>query len=406
MDVRASLHVAIARECIWIAPLFCVALIALGLLRPLPKIQPPAHYRVVVDSGGTAVKIALPFRGVALATNSFPSSYLEDTRSPESLVYAGKPSDREWFAKSALSWIYPRVLHNEAIWNTRLFQNSSSPFTEIETLLAYDSSVYLGCGGPPDLVRRVGLPVFNCGGSPALRQRLGLPDLKSDVGCGRPPDSMRDRYPQAYLNGGYYSESYLFPPLRLLSALINHPEAAQPRIASYCTAIAALRQELDPATLTSRPRVEAAGEDKGNLARAGMIDVDAERKIPGDDGERMLIRDPDTILLANGPPKEFEEDPRWQGLKAVRNKRVYRRPFLVEWWATGLTFKPIEIRWMAEVAHPERLQPKVRELLRDRVQSEFGYHLSDDQIDNILHVSENSGSVGGEAFYPRGASHL
>jgi hypothetical protein len=71
---------------------------------------------------------------------------------------------------------------------------------------------------------------------------------------------------------------------------------------------------------------------------------------------------------------------------------------MMEWWAGGLTFMPIETRWMAEVAHPERLQPKVRQILRDRMMSEFGYRFSDEQIDLQLHVAENSDSVGTERF--------
>jgi hypothetical protein len=70
----------------------------------------------------------------------------------------------------------------------------------------------------------------------------------------------------------------------------------------------------------------------------------------------------------------------------------------MEWWAGGLTFKPIETRWMAEVAHPDRLQPKVRQILRDRMMNEFGYRFSEDQIDQQLHVTENADSVGIERF--------
>ena len=97
-------------ECLWIAPFLGLALIALGLLRPLPRFPLPAHSRTVVDSGGIPVPIALPFRGIALAPNTFPNGYLENTRSPGLLVYAGKPSDRKRFASDVMSWVYPEVL--------------------------------------------------------------------------------------------------------------------------------------------------------------------------------------------------------------------------------------------------------------------------------------------------------
>jgi len=376
------------RELIWIGPFLCVALIAFGLLRPLPHFPLPAHYRTAMDAGGTPVRIALPFRGIALTPNSFANSYLEDTRSPELLVYADKPS-------GAMSWVYPEVLKNDGLWKTKLFAKTDSPYTEVERLLAYDPSVYVGCGGPRELVLRIGLPVYNCGGSDELRRRRGLADLAANVGCGIPPDPMRIRYGK---RRGYYSESYLFPGVRSYSALIGQPEVAETRIDAYCRAVVDLQEELRPSTLAHRPHVLAEGESAGNLPRAGIIDAAMERDIAGDDAEHLLILNPDMIFLPQGTPREFMHDSRWQGLKAVLDRRVYRRPGLMEWWATGLTFKPIETRWMAEVAHPDRLQPKVRQILRDRMMSEFGYRFSEAQIDQQLHVAENADSVGTERF--------
>jgi hypothetical protein len=386
--------VPIRQEVLWLVPFVCIALIAFGLLRPLPHFPLPEQYRTVVDGGGVPVHMALPFRGIALAKNSFANSYLENTRSPELLVVADKPS-------GVMSWVYPELLKKESLWNTRLFLKTDSPYTEVENLLAFDPSVYVGCGGPPDLVRRIGLPVFNCGGSPAMRKRSGLPDLKSKVGCGSPPDSLESHYPANYVKGGgYYSEGYLFPGLRLYSALVGHPEQAEPRIDAYCQLVAELRQELQPSTLVSRPRVQALGEDGANFPRAGIVNAEVDRKIPGDDAERLLIMDPDMIFITalKASPQKFMDDPRWQGLKAVRERRIYWRPGIPEWWAGGMTFKPIAMRWMAELAHPDRLQPNVREMLRDRMMSEFGYRFSEDQIDQQLHVVENSGSAGAERF--------
>jgi ABC-type Fe3+-hydroxamate transport system substrate-binding protein len=376
------------REFLWLAPFLCIAFFAAGLLRPLPRIPLPADYRTVVDAGGTPVHIALPFRGIALTKNSFANSYLENTRSPGLLVYADKPS-------GAMSWVYPELLKRDSLWNTQLIAKSDSPYTEVERLLAYDPSVYVGCGGPRELVLRIGLPVYNCGGSDDLRRRRGLPDLAAKAGCGTPPDPMQSRYPRKW---NYYSESYLFPGVRTYSALIGSPEAAETRVDAYCQAVADLREELRPSTLTSRPHVLAEGESAGLLPRAGIIDAAMERKIAGDDAEHLLIMNPDMIFLPQGNPRDFMRDPRWQGLKAVLDRRVYRRPGLMEWWAGGLTFKPIETRWMAEIAHPERLQPKVRQILRDRMISEFGYRFTEDQIDRQLHVAENAASVGTERF--------
>ena len=259
-------------------------------------------------------------------------------------------------------------------------------------MLASDPSVYLGCGGPPELVRRVGLPVYNCGGgSFALRR----PDLRKRVGCGLPPDATQRLYPQHYVKeGGYYSESYLFPGLRSLSALIGNPEIAEPRIDSYCQAVIDLQQELQPATLARRLRVSALGEDRGNLSRAGVVDAEWDFNALGDDEERLLALDPDIIFITGlvASPREFMRDPRRQGLKAVLERRVYKR------FGGSIVTKPIAMRWIAEIAYPERLQPKVRQQLRDRILDAFGYRLSEDQIDRMLNVNENSSSAGAERF--------
>jgi len=50
-------------------------------------------------------------------------------------VYAGKPSDRAMFSKGVMSWVYPRVLKNEKLWNDWLFRSMNSPFIEVDGLL-------------------------------------------------------------------------------------------------------------------------------------------------------------------------------------------------------------------------------------------------------------------------------
>ena len=90
------------REFIWLVPFLCIALMAIGLFRPLPHLPGPAHSRQVVDAEGTPVQIALPFRGAVLTFGAHPSAYLAATRSPETLLIAGGKGyvvTREWFAK-------------------------------------------------------------------------------------------------------------------------------------------------------------------------------------------------------------------------------------------------------------------------------------------------------------------
>jgi hypothetical protein len=221
---------------------------------------------------------------------------------------------------------------------------------------------------------------------------IGLPILSVWGSCGGKPKPVACPGSRANPRWSYYSEGVFAIQLRVISDLIDQPELADARIASYCGSIAALQQELQPRTLAYHPRVLMVGQYKGDFARAGVVDADTEREIPGDDAERLLIMDPDMIFFFPGSPKEFMKDPRWQGLKAVRGHQVYR------WAQSDVTFRPAQLRWLAEIAHPDRLQPRVRQLMRDRMREEFGYSLSDDQIDQMLHVNDNSDSVGTERF--------
>ena len=365
------------REVLWLAPYLGIALFALGLLRPLPHLTAPANSRTVIGSDGVPVQIKQPLRGIAFAPPSIPDGYLEDTHSPQLLVYIGNDVERKWFARGPMSWVYSQVLMNNNLWDAKLFRSTGSPYVELETPLVYNASVYLGCGTPVDLMRSVGLPVLTSGST-----------------CGGPKKMLSCPGSPAPPFWSYYPEGPLFIPLRVHTDLIGYPELRNPKMSSYCASLADLQKELQPATLAIRPRALMVGGYKSDFVRAGMLDVTAGQKIAGDDEERVLIMDPDMIFITgtNASPRGFMSDPRHQGLKAVRDRRVYK------WIHGGITYKPAEIRWLAEVAHPECLQSKVRQLLRDRMFSEFGYTLSEDQIDQLLNVRENSSSAGAERF--------
>src|ERR1700685_1116147 len=78
--IMQGMFKVLGRESLWLAPFLCIGLLSFGLLRPLPHFPLPPQSRTVVDITGTPVHIALPFRGIVLAPNSFPATYLEDTR--------------------------------------------------------------------------------------------------------------------------------------------------------------------------------------------------------------------------------------------------------------------------------------------------------------------------------------
>jgi hypothetical protein len=133
------------------------------------------------------------------------------------------------------------------------------------------------------------------------------------------------------------------------------------------------------------PRLGISGATKGHKALGREQDV-----------ERILLMNPDIIIA---DPKDIMSDPRWLGLKAVRERRIYGgtrfSPYI---W--DLNFQPLGMRHLAEVVYPDRLKPKLRGMLRKKFEN-YGYRLKDYEIDWLLNLETNRGSVGYLARFGR-----
>ena len=370
---------AYPRELVWLAPFLCIALMILGLVRPLPKFPVPDHSRVVRDARGMLVHIEMPYRGTALTWGVNVQSYLHESHAPESLLNVWN-NNREHFSKEAISWVYPQVLKNKSLWEGKAASLRLGANAEIESLLAYDPGVYLGIGyGPVPLLRRVGLPA-------------------------------------AYtsLNTKSVDERF-FAPVRVETSVTGHADLGEALIREYRKDFLQLEQELQPATLGKLPRVlplAVSSSDWGQLyvrtsdhefqvfvSRAGLANAADGYESVRTDPERILAMEPDLIFLLWGEnPREFMRDPRWRGMKAVRERRVYLMPGSYPGYVGTMQFRPLWTRWMAEIAHPDRMRPQLRQVLRDHFIREFGYYMTDDQIDGQLHVEENKGSAGYQRF--------
>ncbi|MDR3764714.1 MAG: ABC transporter substrate-binding protein [Acidobacteriota bacterium] len=375
------------RELYWLAPIVGIALLALGLLRPMPHLNPPAHGRTVVDAAGAPVEIEWPYRGTALLGGYFYLTgwYLDSTRAPESLMYAGTAANRKEFTKGLMYWIYPEVERKQGLWGSTAFKRSHGSDVDIESALAYAPGAYLTTGS-----RFTSLP---------LLRSVGLPVL-------------------SYWEPKKIFADVCIDAVRVENRLIGTPERGEVIIARYYEARAELEREywdeMRPSTLGVRPRtalmasfrVDATRGYRGGMTRPaiyhdqiafpsqGMTDATVGWKGGRDDVERILAMDPDIILLQGGDsPEQVMQDPRWAGLKAVRQKRVYRLPGFSN-WGSALVVTPVVVRWIDEITHPDRLQPRVRQMLYDRLLAEYGYKLSEEQIDKFLKLDENRNSAG------------
>ncbi|MGB6942101.1 MAG: ABC transporter substrate-binding protein [Bryobacteraceae bacterium] len=392
MAKRNPLEAAHLGEMIWFVPFVCIGLMALSLVRPRPEFPAPARSRIVIDAQGTKVPVALPFRGSVLAWCGFGAEgYLEKTQAPQTLLDYGGARDRADFARGLMGLVYPQALKDDRLWAgkaTNPYGGLRNHFPDLEFLLAYDAGAYLGdCG--------------NTGVVPLLRT-VGLPGV-------------------LLMSRAKNWDESIFQEARVDTSLVGMPERGEVLIARYRQAFADIQRDLHPETLAYAPRVLIMGTSGKDwrysyvksyrnsyqiyfrpvgIENAARKDNTGERQ----DAERILAMDPDIIFLTGSRdsrnptegPAEFMHDPRWRGLKAVREKRVYR--MLGGGGLGGLIYQPIYSRWMAEVAHPDRMPPRIRQVVRAWIATQFDCRVSDDYIDRLLNVEENKDSAGGERF--------
>ncbi len=358
----------LVRQCrqqlFWLLPFLCIGLIALVPARPAPVFPPPETSRIVVDARGTAVAVPVPLRGVVRG-----SDFLEMTHAPEMVAKVGRFGSRVGFAGSLLGRIYPQILADNALWR----QEGDT----LESLLAEDQGyVYFG---DPNL------------------KRFGLASLE-------------------ILNNPHNHDEHVAEVARAMNAAIGREAEGMERVADYRRRYAELERDLQPQTIVERPRILQMGSAARDWAflfvfgpeysrpeqqeeRLAVANAAAEGANLGryQDAERILAMDPDLIIQGGESRMEFLADPRWRGLRAVREHKVYQGmgdlrggrvvSFRLDW-------APLGARWLAEVAHPDRLQPRLRDLLRAHYQESYGYTLSDDEIDNLLRVDENKDAPG------------
>jgi hypothetical protein len=86
----------------------------------------------------------------------------------------------------------------------------------------------------------------------------------------------------------------------------------------------------------------------------------------------------------------------------VQNHTVYSAPLRdfagSDGTLLGLTYNPLWERWMAEIAHPDRMPGSLRSRLRAHLEDLYSYHLSDAEIDDLLNIAANRNSAGYERF--------
>jgi len=114
------------------------------------------------------------------------------------------------------------------------------------------------------------------------------------------------------------------------------------------------------------------------------------------DIEQVLSWDPDIVLLGNfdtAMPGDIYADRVWQGVSAVRTKRVYKVPFGGYRWDPPGQESPLMWQWLSDVVYPQPAGSRLRTEISSSYDFLYGYSPSPSEIDGILWIEPNSASA-------------
>lgn len=364
----------------WVIVFLTLGLMSLLLLRPQPVFKPRSYSRSITDARGVTVSIPENARVAAYSWEFLTETHRPDRLSGRSERIRNMLRGYRYFMPVR---VYRAVFDNDAYWHDT---------STLETLLASSNNTVIA-----------GATWFHnhAIGADELRA-LGVIALDVDGTNSVTADEKIARETTIY------------------NEIINQPAFAQTLIARYQQDYSSFHADYKaPTNPIDCPRIAGVGAPDNDWSKVSMGggDTPAEAGQKCDengtrdavagfrargrqqDAERVLAVDPDIIMLMGTDARKFMQDPRWQGLKAVHSRRVYTSEPAFSGYSYNIDNRPFAARWSAEVIHPELIKPRVRQLLRDHYQAAYGYHLSQEELDGLLSVKQNSQSAGYERFF-------
>ena len=102
--------------------------------------------------------------------------------------------------------------------------------------------------------------------------------------------------------------------------------------------------------------------------------------------EQILKWDPDIIITGrHGEDRKILQDPKWQVLRAVKNKKVYVNPKGVFTWDRYSVEEALQVRWAAKFLYPERFKDFDLIAAAQRFYERFyRYRISADDVKRML----------------------
>ncbi len=103
--------------------------------------------------------------------------------------------------------------------------------------------------------------------------------------------------------------------------------------------------------------------------------------------EQVFVWDPDIIICNESGVNEYIlQDPKWAGLRAVREGNVFQIPIGVSRWGhPSSTETPLAILWLADLIYPEYFKDfDIKDEMKDYYKTFYDYEVTDQVIEKIL----------------------
>lgn len=197
---------------------------------------------------------------------------------------------------------------------------------------------------------------------------------------------------------------------RAIGQLLGKEDRAQEFIDLYSEVYNKILSHKDQVNSSQKPKVlylrnselKLQGNDnfiKEALELAGADNVAADSSELT--MEEILEIDPDIILLSWFDPFVPEDlynntidGQDWSNVKAVKEKRVYKTPIGIYRWDAPGVETPLMMEWLATLIQPEIFSDiDMDQEIKDYFKNYFNVDLSEENLNQILSVSQNSSSI-------------
>ena len=122
------------------------------------------------------------------------------------------------------------------------------------------------------------------------------------------------------------------------------------------------------------------------MAGGNLVSKDLNQPFPEVSMEQIISWNPEVILVGGLiSPEAVKADPRWQNIRALKEKRIYACPEGVFLWGHGSSEAHLFVLWLAKLLHPEKFREiDLEQEVKDYYARFYRYKLTNDEANRII----------------------